>query len=76
MSANDRDVFLADCNPNKGSTMNIQLVKVKDTKMENTENNPSLPIKYIYDIYRFIDTHECMPHKYACPFWPLETEFS
>lgn len=40
------------------------------------ENNPSLPIKYIYGIYRFIDTHECMPHKYACPFWPLETEFS
>lgn len=47
--------------------MNIQLVKVEDTKMENyyMKNNPSLPVEYIYGICIFIDTHECMPHKYA-----------
>lgn len=32
------------------------------------ENNPSLPIKYIYGIYIFMDTHECTPHKYASLF--------
>lgn len=68
MSAKD-GVFLVECDPFKGSTMSVQVIKGKGTKIKILSGKfPSLPIKYINSICLFIDTHECMQHKYASSF--------